>query len=113
MRIKINNKGQVVLPSKIIYTRNLLNVTEKSSNGYSEGWTGLMNYLDGFKKLFWEITNNKLKDENPSIENEDSDSKKYRMGMIKMETDVVTDEVVDYLSDYVKRFELDVGELVR
>jgi len=38
--------------------------------------------------------------------------RKQRVNNIRKETDVVTDRVVNDLSSYVKRLELDVGEIV-
>jgi hypothetical protein len=72
----------------------------------------LIDYLEGFKTLFWDTIYDKVEDENPPSENEDSLMRKQRVNNIRKETDVVTDRVVNDLSSYVKRLELDVGEIV-
>ena len=71
-----------------------------------------LSYLDGFRNLFWEVIYDKVEKENPPSENEDSLMKKQRVNNIRKETDVVTDRVVNDLSSWVKRLELDVGDIV-
>ena len=71
-----------------------------------------ISYLDGFRNLFWEVIYNKVEKENPPSENEDHLMKKQRVKNIRKETDVVTDRMVNDLSSWVKRLELDVGDIV-